>query len=239
MYQNEGNTQRANLEMLIALENGDYAKYADLLAQWNTDRNFNYGAYRDSISDSRYDNEWDYSVGRDQISDKRYEDETAYDRGLTKAQLLAQMGDFSGYKELGYSDDEVKRLQSAYEQALAQSNTKKRSSGGNKTGYGGGDYESLFAAAKESGYPQSFIANNYRKFGFSSSTGLYGEYSTWAETGNVTLSENGERALTAALNMWNSGYDGDKIDHYLDTRVKQGVITEEEAEKIAAQLFGG
>ena len=183
MYQDEGNTQRANLEMLVALENGDYAKYADLLAQWNTDRNFNYGAYRDSISDSRYDNEWDYSVGRDQISDKRYEDETAYDRGLTKAQLLAQMGDFSGYKELGYSDDEVKRLQSAYEQALAQESTKKSTSGLPKTRTGSGDYESLFAAAKESGYPQSFIANNYKKYGFSSSTGLYGDYSTWVENG--------------------------------------------------------
>ena len=183
MYQDEGNTQRANLEMLIALENGDYAKYADLLAQWNTDRNFNYGAYRDSISDSRYDNEWDYSVGRDQISDKRYEDETAYDRGLTKAQLLAQMGDFSGYKELGYSDDEVKRLQSAYEQALAQESTKKSTSGLPKTRTGSGDYESLFAAAQESGYPQSFIANNYKKYGFSSSTGLYGDYSKWAENG--------------------------------------------------------
>ena len=38
MYQDEGNTQRANLEMLVALEQGDYAKYADLLAQYNTDR---------------------------------------------------------------------------------------------------------------------------------------------------------------------------------------------------------
>ena len=43
MYQDEGDTQRANLEMLMALDQGDYAKYADLLSQWNTDRSFDYG----------------------------------------------------------------------------------------------------------------------------------------------------------------------------------------------------
>ena len=80
MYMDEGNTQRANLEMLMALEQGDYAKYADLLGQWNTDRNFDYGVHRDQISDNRYNNEWNYQVGRDDIADKRYEDETAWER---------------------------------------------------------------------------------------------------------------------------------------------------------------
>lgn len=125
MYQDEGNTQRANLEMLVALEQGDYAKYADLLAQYNTDRSFDYGVHRDNISDERYNNEWNYSVGRDQIADKRYEDETAYNRetykdeteynrALAKAQTLAAGGDFSGYKALGYTDQEIAGLKSAY-----------------------------------------------------------------------------------------------------------------------------
>lgn len=125
MYQDEGNTQRANLEMLEALEQGDYAKYADLLAQYNTDRSFDYGVHRDNISDERYNNEWNYSVGRDQIADKRYEDETAYNRetykdeteynrALAKAQTLAAGGDFSGYKALGYTDQEIAGLKSAY-----------------------------------------------------------------------------------------------------------------------------
>lgn len=125
MYQDEGNTQRANLEMLVALEQGDYAKYADLLAQYNTDRSFDYGVHRDNIGDERYNNEWNYSVGRDQIADKRYEDETAYNRetykdeteynrAMAKAQTLAAGGDFSGYKALGYTDQEIAGLKSAY-----------------------------------------------------------------------------------------------------------------------------
>lgn len=130
MYQDEGNTQRANLEMLVALEQGDYAKYADLLAQYNTDRSFDYGVHRDNIGDERYNNEWNYSVGRDQIADKRYEDETAYNRetykdeteynrALEKAQTLAAGGDFSGYKALGYTDQEIAGLKSAYNKAQA------------------------------------------------------------------------------------------------------------------------
>lgn len=139
MYQDEGNTQRANLEMLVALEQGDYAKYADLLAQYNTDRSFDYGVHRDNIGDERYNNEWNYSVGRDQIADKRYEDETAYNRALAKAQTLAAGGDFSGYKALGYTDQEIAGLKSAYNKAQASvrsggGSSRGGSSGGSKRG---------------------------------------------------------------------------------------------------------
>lgn len=158
MYQDEGNTQRANLEMLVALEQGDYAKYADLLAQYNTDRSFDYGVHRDNISDERYNNEWNYSVGRDQIADKRYEDETAYNRetykdeteynrALAKAQTLAAGGDFSGYKALGYTDQEIAGLKSAYNKA--QASTRSGKSGG--TGGKGGDvYSQMYNAGVRS-----------------------------------------------------------------------------------------
>ena len=150
MYMDEGDTQRANLEMLMALEQGDYAKYADLLAQYNTDRSFDYGVYRDDISDSRYDQEWEYQVGRDEIADSRYEDETAWERSqytdekeynqaLQKAQTLAAAGDFSGYKALGYSDAEIANLKAAYDKAqVAAKGTGSGSGGGNGGGGNGG-----------------------------------------------------------------------------------------------------
>lgn len=156
MYQDEGNTQRANLEMLEALEQGDYAKYADLLAQYNTDRSFDYGVHRDNISDERYNNEWNYSVGRDQIADKRYEDETAYNRetykdeteynrALAKAQTLAAGGDFSGYKALGYTGQEIAGLKSAYNKAQASAR-----SGGSKSG-GSSASEDVYAGMYKAG----------------------------------------------------------------------------------------
>ena len=206
MYQDEGDNMRLNMDMLTALEQGDYNKYLNLLNQYNTDRNFSYGVYsdnwnrnyqldRDDISDSRYDMEWNYGVNRDQIEDARYEDETAwnreqytdeteYARALERAQTLAQAGDFSGYKALGYSDSEIASLQNAYNRALA-AQTLSRSSGGNRSSNNGNsgsqDYDGLYQAAMESGHPKSFIANNYKRYGFTSSTGLYDDYESWTD----------------------------------------------------------
>ena len=153
MYQDEGNQLRANLEMLTALESGDYGRYQDLLAQYNSDRNFSYGQYRDLVGDDRYGLEWRYGVGRDQIADQRYEDETAYNReqdawnrqqyedeteynrALERAQTLAQAGDFSGYRALGYSDSEIASLQNAYNRALA-AQTLSRSGGSSRRSSG-------------------------------------------------------------------------------------------------------
>lgn len=147
MYMDEGNQLRANLDMLTALENGDYGRYQDLLTQYNNDRNFAYGQYRDLVGDDRYNLEWNYGVGRDQISDQRYEDETAYNReqyeneteyarALERAQTLAQAGDFSGYRALGYSDQEIASLQNAYQRALYASSAG-GSSGRSGSGSGG------------------------------------------------------------------------------------------------------
>lgn len=179
MYQDEGNTQRANMEMLVALEQGDYAKYADLLAQYNTDRSFDYGVHRDNISDERYNNEWNYSVGRDQIADKRYEDETAYNRetykdeteynrSLAKAQTLAAGGDFSGYKALGYTDQEIAGLKSAYNKAQASARSGKSGGTGGKGGdvysqmYNAGvrSYDDAYAWLRAAGYGTT-DANRY------------------------------------------------------------------------------
>ena len=147
MYMDEGDAMRANLDMLLALENGDYGRYQDLLTQYNNDRNFAYGQYRDGVSDDRYNLEWQYGVGRDQISDQRYQDETAYNReqdawnreqyeseteynrALDRAQTLAQAGDFSGYRALGYSEAEIASLQNAYNRAQAAAALSRSSEG--------------------------------------------------------------------------------------------------------------
>lgn len=176
MYQDEGDALRGNLNMLTALEQGDYAKFADRLGQYNTDRNFDYGVYRDSIGDQRYAQEWNYQAGRDQAEEQ-----------LARAQLLASIGDFSGYKALGYSDAEIEALQSAYDRAQAAAVLRGRKSG--ESGGSGGegpsgvsqDYAGLFNAAYQSGTPESYIANNYKQYGFNSKTGLSGEYKAWAD----------------------------------------------------------
>lgn len=55
MYMGEQNRQRQNLDMLTALERGDYAKYQDLLNQYNLNRNFDYGRYMDELAQRNYE----------------------------------------------------------------------------------------------------------------------------------------------------------------------------------------
>ena len=175
MYQDEGDNMRLNMEMLTALEQGDYNKYLNLLNQYNTDRNFAYGVYsddwnrnyqldrddiadqrydlewnygvnRDNIGDQRYDREWNYGVNRDTVEDQRYQTEWDYATALERAQTLAQAGDFSGYKALGYSDSEIASLQNAYNRALAAESLGR---GGGSSGRSSGSRGSSGGSARE------------------------------------------------------------------------------------------
>lgn len=209
MYQDEGNTQRANLEMLVALEQGDYAKYADLLAQYNTDRSFDYGVHRDNIGDERYNNEWNYSVGRDQIADKRYEDETEYNRAMAKAQTLAAGGDFSGYKALGYTDQEIAGLKSAYNKAQASVRS------------GGGPSEDVYAGMYKAG-----IRSEGDAYAWLLSTGynttqagkLAGYYADWMKNQGGSDAQIGNRHGDSWIYIPGHGrFTYDEVENYVNS----------------------
>lgn len=91
MYRDDGNDRKANLELLMALQQRDYARYQDLLGQYNADRQWNYQTGRDQIADDRYNKEWDYSVGRDRIADDRYNQELAYQQAMDRWQLTGRV----------------------------------------------------------------------------------------------------------------------------------------------------
>ena len=94
-YLQDNQQQVDRLGLLRTAEQDDYGKYLDRLGQFNTDRSFGYGAYRD------------------QVADERYSDETEYGRAQERAKLLAAVGDYSGYRALGLTDDEIARLEQA------------------------------------------------------------------------------------------------------------------------------
>lgn len=101
MYLNDLDMDVQNLGLLNGLEGFNYDKYLTQLGQYNTDRNFNYGAYRDQIGDARYDSE------------------TEYERAAARAKLLAAAGDYSGYKALGYSDEDIAIMQAGKTQGIS------------------------------------------------------------------------------------------------------------------------
>lgn len=198
MYQTKLSGDRNNLSLLSGLESADYAKYADQLSQWNADRSFNYGvdsdnrnfnyqAGRDAVSDNQYNQE--YADSRSDYGDSRGDAE--YNKQLTQAQTLAQYGDFSGYKALGYTDAQISSMKKQWqvEQAVAASSRKKTSGSSGSSG-SSQDYDSLFAAAKSAVSPQNFISSNYKKYGFTSASGLWSAYQKWAENGDKATSLN-------------------------------------------------
>lgn len=138
MYMDDYNTQANNLQLLNALEQGDFGKYQSLLNQYNADRNFQYGVYaddwnrnytteRDKIADDRYGTEWNYGLERDKLADKRYDTEWNY--GLERDKLADKRYD----QEWNYGLERDKLADQRYNQEwnyqLAQ-NAARAASGG-------------------------------------------------------------------------------------------------------------
>ena len=182
MYLGDADAQARQIQMLQSLENDNYNRYLTELDQWNTDRDFEYGVNRDQIADSRYEDEtaWERS---------QYKDEQEYERLARQAELLASVGDFSGYKALGYTDAQISLLQSAYAaQAATGSKSSNRDSGSDSGSGGEMDYDGLFEAASQSYSPQNYISSNYKKYGFTSSSGLSSAYENWVKSGGAAPS---------------------------------------------------
>ena len=156
MYLQDENRERDNLNLLMSLDQRDYGRFADQLAQWNNERNFrynsdmdtrnyNYQLGRDAVNDSRYQTEWDYQMGRDAIDDQRYQDETAYERGQASRKeaqqrvddYLAAGGRASNIDpdllaDSGYSQMELAAREQYYAQQAAAKAAKGSSGGGSR-----------------------------------------------------------------------------------------------------------
>lgn len=130
------------------------------------------------------------------------QEDAQYQRQYENALYLAETyGDFSGFKALGYNDAQIAGMAAAWQQQRAMEaygsisggssgrSSGGRSSGSRKSGSSSGgksqDYTGLFEAAKASGRAKSFIANNYKSFGFTSSSGLYDDYQVWNGQGDI------------------------------------------------------
>lgn len=201
MYQDEGNNLLNQFNLYQSLESNDYQRYLDQLEQYNADRAFDYGVFsdkrnydyqlgRDAVSDNRYERELAYQSARDQLSDSRYNQEYAdsrsdleYSRQAAQAETLAQYGDFSGYRALGYTGDQIANMQRMY-QAYAAADRAASAGASNSQNQKDQDYEGLYAAAWASPNPKNYIASNYRDYGFTKSAGLSSGYNDWLKTRN-------------------------------------------------------
>ena len=126
-YIDDLNLDQSILNTLLEQDSMDYNRhqndYANELNRWQ----MNYGVDRYALSDQRYENELAQELERYErelaLEQERYDEGLAWDtenrdytRGLEKAKTLASVGDFSGFRALGYSEDEIASLSNAYAQ---------------------------------------------------------------------------------------------------------------------------
>lgn len=208
-------------------------------------------------------NKWgaDYQIGRDAVSDYQWQSEMNLQKQAKAEELLyqlAQTGQRPSHNlivQAGLNDTDVNALSDWYKQqqllALAQtasggsasgsSGKRSASSTSSKSQTRGADYTGLFRAAKNSGYPESFIANNYKKYGFTSKTGLSAEYKSWdAQYGKVGYDDAAQSHFGASdtvelLKRDISNYRGDKKTaalNKIEQYYKAGQISEREAQQL-------
>ena len=201
MYGLERGDLLENAQLAQKYSQEDYDRYLDAWNQWNTDRNFEYDAWRDSVEDQRY---------TDAYTDKKLE---------AQAEMLAAAGDFSGYKALGYTDEQIALLQAAYEAQMAANAPKAKTPKAETPK----DEETV-------DYPTSFINSNevvatpldYETIKQESTAGNYGKKY------NLVLND--------VQNNFARGADLETLANIIDKALKNGDITEAGADTLLQAL---
>ena len=145
-YQNNDAQDRANLELLAALEKSDYQRYQDQLRQANSDRDFSYRRYQDALGQYNTEQAQAFGLYDDVLDALDRQASQAYKQDLELARTLAAAGDYSGYAAFGMSDEQIAALNAAWREAQdvgsgGRSGGGRSSRGGATGGNTGGDEE--------------------------------------------------------------------------------------------------
>ena len=195
-------SQLMSLEQWAAEYNLSVAQFNASLQQWQAEFDLKVADLLGS-----YNGQQTLSAKQFEFNQQQYQDSLKADQEKKLAsagEILLAAGILPSASQLaamGMTETEAQSYITAQKVAAA-AKAKSSSSGG-----GGGtvtsmDYDGLFKAARDSGNPQSFIANNYKKYGFKSQTGLYNEYKTAVETpvkSNMEMQADHYRAFAQSI----------------------------------------
>lgn len=209
----QGEFEKADAALQITQQ---YLQQLIGLEQWAAEYNLSVDQFNESIRqwEAEYNmamqqlqigqNQWqaEYEFKQQQYADSLTQYEQSQLSGMGQALLNAGiMPDDKQLAAMGMTKAQAQDFITA--QQLA---SKAKGGGtGNNTSQ---DYTGLFEAAKASGNAQSYIANNYKKFGFTSSSGLYNDYKNWSDSGDgdeVTMT------LTTAKDLAKNGIFNDTV----------------------------
>ena len=198
-------SQLMSLEQWAAEYNLYVAQFNASLKQWQAEFDLKVADLLGS-----YNGQKTMSAKQFEFTQQQYQDSLKADQEKKLASageiLLAAgiMPSASQLAAMGMTETDAQSYITAQKVAAAAAKGK---SGSRSTGSRGGtvtsmDYDGLFKAARDSGNPQSFIANNYKKYGFKRQTGLYNEYKTAVKTpvkSNMEMQADHYRAFAQSI----------------------------------------
>ena len=168
---------------------------------------------------------------------------------MSAADNLAQYGDFSGYKALGYSDGQISNMTAAYKAAVAAKAAKSSGSGGG----GGGDktgnpnFSAIDAYVNSGGDSDDYIGLHYKDMGFSNVSQAKAAYNVYlTNKAYNTKVENSTIPTTLksgmAKNLYAMATDKTRDKSLIATRISTaynaGAITEAEADFLLKKIGG-
>lgn len=225
-YQDELSGKRADLSMLLGLDDVDYNR-------WSGDRSFGYNAYRDQVADEQWAKSFDYQQQRDAASDSQWQQQWDYSRAqedytrrLQLAQQYAELtGDYSGFLEAGWTPEQVAAASRAYQQqgAAAAAKGSGGSSGGKqaKATPSGTDWSQVEAYVSDyGGEAEDYIGANYKALGYSSKSAALSAWKVYQQKQRV----DGERAQKEEQGTaYNSSYFNAALSS-INTALRQGAL---------------
>lgn len=225
-YQDELSGKRADLSMLLGLDDVDYNR-------WSGDRSFDYNAYRDQVADEQWAKSFDYQQQRDAASDSQWQQQWDYSRAqedYTRRLQLAQQyadltGDYSGFLEAGWTPEQVAAASRAYQQqgAAAAAKGSDGSSGGKQTKEtpSGTDWSQVEAYVSDyGGDAEDYIGANYKALGYSSKSTALSAWKVYQQKQRV----DGERAQQEdQKTAYNSSYFNAALSS-INTALRHGAL---------------
>lgn len=218
MYSTQRSDQYNEASLLSNLDSSNYAKYQDQLAHYDTEQ---------STASSKAQN--------------------ATAAQETKAETLAQYGDFSGYKALGYSDAEIAAMTAAYKAQLTAKAAKSSgsSSGSSKITASIIDKANEFSTDGDTTGLENYLNSLVYagKLSESDANYLYDTYAPQKSTKTSTTSSNQIPTTLKsgmARNLWIIAVDPSRDKSMVATRISTAynanAISEDEADELLSIL---
>lgn len=241
--------QQGNYELAAALYQEKVRVQEALLSAQIQQAQMEYQAYRDSVGDTQWQASFDNTVAQQDFSN--YYTMLQYYNALAQqnysnltnqsAQTQSDLAT-NGWALLkaGVMPTDAMLAAIGIDSSTAQAYIAAAKSSSNSSGSGSSGGSMTLTTAKQAASNGAFddeVISTLKSNGYTDNMLelIYGYSPTQTAAQSAAYSS----VLTGATNLYNNGYSGDAIANYLEGRVTAGVITEAEAEAIAAKIVGG